>query len=322
MSDLKRLIRAAQRQGWAVQKRRSGHYQLTPPARGSPLIVVSGTPGDYRAFVKARCQLKRAGLILPDAHTPPKETPPMAKQSPTTSLRPATTATPAKPSRASRAARATAAAAPAPRVPRRSATADVDSGDMPLTAAQAAQVDRETRAATRGDTLVAETKLDADLAHLADHQAGRRVPSRRRREPDEEALVYRGKRGRGVFVDQHIDIIVPDEENDERVYDLQTVISGLDEDSQREAWARAAALRNRAPEAYVAISDRLTVSGIHYHFELGKTTLVHVDDVEYVLSYPAYVIERVGDDPDESDLPAAIRRRNAAALATQQRRAS
>ncbi len=247
----------------------------------------------------------------------------MAKQSPTTSTRPTTTTTaPAKPSRASRAAKATAAAAPAPRVPRRSTTADVDSGDMPLTPAQAAQVAREIRTVADGPTLTAETKLDADLAHLADHQAARRVPSRRRREPDEEPLVYRGKRGRGVSVDQHIDIIVPDEENDERVYDLQTVISGLDEDSQREAWARAAALRNRAPEAYVALSDRLTVSGIHYHFELGKSTLIHCDDVPYVLAYPAYVIERVGDDPDESGLPAAIRRRNAAALANQQRRAS
>lgn len=241
----------------------------------------------------------------------------------TTPTRPtATTTAPAKPSRTSRAAKAAATAAPAPRVPRSSVTADVDSSFMPLTTVQAAQVERETRAATRGDTLTAETKLDADLAHLADHQAGRRVPSRRRREPDEEALVYRGKRGRGTAVDQHIDIIVPDEENDERIYDLQATISGLDEDSQRAAWAAAAALRNREPEPYVPLTDRLTVSGIHYHFELGKSTLVHVDDVDYLLSYPAYVIERVGDDRDESGLPAAIRRRNAMALASQQRRAS
>ncbi len=324
MRDINRLIDTARRQGWQVERRKSGHYLLTPPSRDGPLVCVASTPSDHKAISNIRADLRRSGLVLPDAHTPPKETPPMAKRTTaTTSTRPAaTTATPTKASRASRAARATAAATPAPRVPRRSITADVDSGDMPLTAAQAAQVDRETRAATRGDTLTAETKLDADLAHLADHQAGRRVPSRRRREPDEEALVYRGKRGRGVSVDQHIDIIVPDEDNDERIFDLQAVITGLDEDSQREAWARAAALRNREPEAYIALSDRLTVSGISYHFELGKSSLVHVDDVEYVLSYPAYVIERVGDDTDESDLPAAIRRRNAAALTNQQRRAS
>ncbi len=247
----------------------------------------------------------------------------MAKRTASTSTRPAATITaPAKPSRASRAAKATAAAAPAPRAPRRSATADVDSGLMPLTAAQAAQVARETRAVADGPTLAPEATLDRDLAHLGDPQAGRRVAPSRRRQPDEEPLVYRGKRGRGVSVDQHIDIIVPDEENDERIYDLQAVITGLDEDSQREAWARAAALRNREPEAYVPLSDRLTVSGISYHFELGKSTLVHCDDVPYVLAYPAFVIERVGDDRDESGLPAAIIRRNAKALANQQRRAS
>jgi len=246
----------------------------------------------------------------------------MAKRTTTTPTRPtATITTPAKASRSQRASAASGKTA-VTRVPRRSVIADVDSDLMPLTAAQTAQVDRETRAATRGDTLQAETKLDRDLAYLGDPQAGRRVPSRRRREPDEESLVYRGKRGRGPAVDQHIDIIVPDEENDERIYELQATISGLDEDSQREAWARAAALRNRAPAPYVPLTDRLTVSGISYHFELGKSTLVHVDDVDYLLSYPAYVIERVGDDPDESGLPAAIRRRNATALANQQRRAS
>ncbi len=246
----------------------------------------------------------------------------MAKRTASTSTRPAAaTTTPAKPSRASRAAKATAAAAPAPRVPRRSATPHVDSGDMALTPAQAAQVARETRAVADGPTLAPDTKLDRDLAHLADHQAGRRVAPSRRRDPDEEALVYRGKR-QGMLHDQHIDILVPDEDNDERIFLLQETISGLDEDSQREAWARAAALRNRAPEPYVPLTDRLTISGIHYHFELGKATLVHEDDVAYVLQYPAYRIERVGDDPDESDIPAAIRRRNAAALANQQRRAS
>ncbi len=244
----------------------------------------------------------------------------MTKRTASTAPRPATTTiTPAKPSRSARANAASSKAA-ITRVPRSSATADVDSGDMPLTPAQAAQVARETRAVADGPTLAPDTKLDRDLAHLADHQAGRRVAPSRRRDPDEEPLVYRGKR-QGMFHDQHIDILVPDEDNDERIFLLQETISGLDEDSQREAWARAAALRNRAPEPYVPLTDRLTVSGIHYHFELGKATLVHSDDVDYVLAYPAYVIERVGDDPDESGLPAAIRRRNAAALTNQARRA-
>ena len=250
----------------------------------------------------------------------------MTKRPATTSTRPTNTSTaPTKPSRSAR-ARAASSKAAITRVPHRLAAgstfAPSDGDDVALTPAQAAQVDRETRAVADGPTLAPDAKLDRDLAHLGDPQAGRRVAPSRRRQPDEEPLVYRGKRGRGTAVDQHIDILVPDEENDERIFDLQETISGLDEDSQREAWARAAALRNRAPEPYVALSDRLTVSGIHYHFELGKTTLVHCGDVPYVLAYPAYVIERVGDNPDESGLPAAIIRRNAKALANQARRAS
>ncbi len=331
MRDIDQLLIAARRQGWAVQKRGSGHFMLTPAARGSPLIVVSGTPSDHRAFVKARCQLIKAGLVLPDAH-PGKETTHMAKRTTaTTSPRPTTTTSPrpttttsTAPAKPSRSARANAASSKAAitRVPRRPASGSpVDDADMALTPAQAAQVARETRAVADGPTLAPDAKLDRDLAHLGDPQAGRRVAPSRRRDPDEEPLVYRGKR-QGMFHDQHIDILVPDEDNDERIFLLQETISGLDEDSQREAWARAAALRNRAPEPYVPLTDRLTVSGIHYHFELDKITLVHEDDVAYVLQYPAYRIERVGDDRDESGLPAAIIRRNAKALANQARRAS
>ncbi len=312
MDDITGLIAEARKQGFGVTRLRSGHLKLTPPSRAAPLIIVSGSPSDYRALAKIRSQLRRAGLTLPA----PSTTTPTSKETPMARRQ----TTPTKPSRSQRASAMSGKTA-ATRVPRRVVVGDDDSALQPLTAAQAAQVERESRALTSGDTLTAETKLDRDLAHLGDPQAGRRVPSRRRREPDEEPLVYRGKRGRGT-VDQHIDIIVPDEENDERIYELQATISGLDEDSQREAWARAAALRNREPEPYVPLTDRLTVSGIHYHLELGKSTLVHVDDVDYLLSYPAYVIERVGDNPDESGLPAAIRRRNATALASQQRRAS
>lgn len=226
--------------------------------------------------------------------------------------------TPTKPSRGERASAASAKAA----VTRVSRNSVVDALPTPLSRADEARFAAEQRALAKGDTLQAETKLDHDLAHLADPQAGRRVPSRRRRELDEEPLVYCGKRGRGVFVDQHIDVIVPDEDNDDKVFDLQAVILGLDEDSQRAAWAAAAALRNREPAPYVPLTDRLTVSGIHYHFELGKTTLVHEDDVDHVLAHPAYVIERVGDEPFDGALPAAIVRRNAAATTNQRRRAA
>jgi len=62
MRDIDRLIDAARQQGWGIERRKSGHYMLTPPSRGSPLIVVSGTPGDFRAFAKIRSQLRHAGF--------------------------------------------------------------------------------------------------------------------------------------------------------------------------------------------------------------------------------------------------------------------
>jgi len=317
MDDITRLIAEAHRQGWGVERRRSEHFMVTPPARGSPLNVVSSTPGDHRAYAKIRCQLKRAGLVLPADHTS-KETP-MAKRTATTSTRPtATTTTPAKPSRSQRASAASAKAA-VTRVPRINV---VDALPTPLSRADEARFAAEQRALAKGDALTAETKLDRDLAHLGDPDVGRRtVSSRRRREPEEQALVYRGSRTRGPLVAQEIDVQVPDEENADKVADMQAVIPGMDEDSQRAAWAAAAALRNREPEPYVPLAERLIVSGIDYHFSLGKTTLVHEDDVDYVLAHPFHRIERVGDINAEDAIPAAIVRRNAAASSNQRQRA-
>ncbi len=310
MRDIDRLIDAARQQRWGVERRKSGHFMLTPPSRGSPLIVVAGTPSDHRAYAKIRAQLKRAGLVLPDDHTP-KETSAMPRRQ----------TTPTKTSRSQRASAASAKAA-VTRVPR---TNVVDALPTPLSRADEARFAAEQRALAKGDTLQAETKLDRDLAHLADPNAGRRtVTSRQRRAPQEQALVYRGSRTRGalVLVAQEIEILVPDEDNDARVAEMQAVIPGMDEDSQRAAWAAAAALRNREPEPYVPLAERLILSGIHYHFSLGKSTLVHEDDVDYVLAYPAYRIERVGDINDKEDaLPPAIVRRNTAAATTQRQRA-
>lgn len=243
----------------------------------------------------------------------------MAKRTATTSTRPtATTTTPAKPSRSQRASAASAKAA-VTRVPRINV---VDALPTPLSRADEARFAAEQRALAKGDALTAETKLDRDLAHLGDPDVGRRtVSSRRRREPEEQALVYRGSRTRSALVAQEIDVQVPDEENADKVADMQAVIPGMDEDSQRAAWAAAAALRNREPEPYVPLAERLIVSGIDYHFSLGKTTLVHEDDVDYVLAHPFHRIERVGDINAEDAIPAAIVRRNAAASSNQRQRA-
>ena len=54
MDDIIHLLDAARQQRWGVERRRSGHYMLTPPSRAAPLIVVSGTPRDFRALAKIR----------------------------------------------------------------------------------------------------------------------------------------------------------------------------------------------------------------------------------------------------------------------------
>ncbi len=175
----------------------------------------------------------------------------------------------------------------------------------PLTRADEARLQREQQVLERGEAMTPDRTLDRDLAHLADPQAGKRTAPARRRHPDEVGLVYRGKR-QGMLHDQDIDILVPDEDNDARVAEMQAVIPGMDEDSQHEAWAvRAEKTRatGKEPAPYVPVRDRLTISGIPYHFKLGQTTLVHEDDVDYVLAYPAYRIERAADLSASDVLP-------------------
>ncbi len=50
MDDITHLIALACQQGWGVERRRSGHFMLTPPSRAAPLICVSGTPSNHRAY--------------------------------------------------------------------------------------------------------------------------------------------------------------------------------------------------------------------------------------------------------------------------------
>jgi len=227
----------------------------------------------------------------------------MAKRTATTtSTRPtATAATPATPSRASRAAKAAATAAPAPRAPRRSITVDGDNDLMPLTRADETRIQREQQALERGEAMTPDRKLDRDLAHLADHGVGRRVPSRRRREPEEIGIIYRGRR-KGLLHDGAVSINVPDEENDEVVAALQDTIPGMDENTQRRVWQKQAALRGEEPKPYVPLRDRLVVRGPSYQFTRNETTLVHQDDADYILAHKDLVFERVGGDDNDGDV--------------------
>ncbi len=167
--------------------------------------------------------------------------------------------------------------------------------------ADEARLARDQRTLERGEAMAPDVRLDRDLAHLGDPQAATRVAPSRRRHPDEVGLVYRGKR-KGMLHDQYITVIVPDEDNDAAVAEKQDVIPGLDEESQRQAWA-AEDMRRGVSRPYVRLADRLVLSGPNYTFEKDKTVLVHEDDVAYLLAHDTYRIERAADVEVDDVLP-------------------
>jgi predicted RNA binding protein YcfA (HicA-like mRNA interferase family) len=56
--DLERLLRQASACGWQVARTRGGHWRLLHPSGG--IVVMSSTPGDRRALLNMRAQLRRA----------------------------------------------------------------------------------------------------------------------------------------------------------------------------------------------------------------------------------------------------------------------
>lgn len=58
--DLRRLLHAAEAQGWTIRKG-SKHFQLFSPD-GETIITVGGTPSDPRTKKNLRAMLKRAGV--------------------------------------------------------------------------------------------------------------------------------------------------------------------------------------------------------------------------------------------------------------------
>ncbi len=183
---------------------------------------------------------------------------------------------------------------------RASATTVLDAPE-PLTRADEARLQREQQVLERGEAMTPDRTLDRDLAHLADPQAGRRVPSRQRRQPEEIGIIYRGRR-KGLLHDGAVTITVPDEENDTVVASLQDTIPGMDEPTQRRVWQEQAALRGEEPKPYVPLRDRLVVRGPSYQFTRNETTLVHQDDADYILAHKDLVFERVGGDDNDGDV--------------------
>lgn len=62
--DLRKLIRAAERQGWTVQIGKAGHVKLFAPD-GRTLVTMGSTESDRRALTNTVSRMRRAGFVWP-----------------------------------------------------------------------------------------------------------------------------------------------------------------------------------------------------------------------------------------------------------------
>lgn len=56
----KRVLKAVERAGWKVVRRKGGHMKLTGP--GGEIVFTSSTPSDHRATLNLIAHLRRLGL--------------------------------------------------------------------------------------------------------------------------------------------------------------------------------------------------------------------------------------------------------------------
>lgn len=60
------IVEAARRQGWTVSQTKRGHIKLVPADPDMPIVIGSGTPGDYRAVRNLLALARRSGLRYPE----------------------------------------------------------------------------------------------------------------------------------------------------------------------------------------------------------------------------------------------------------------
>jgi predicted RNA binding protein YcfA (HicA-like mRNA interferase family) len=60
-NDLKKLLSAAQEQGWRIELGKGGHFKLYAPD-GVGRVTMSSTPSDRRALNNAIAQMRRFGF--------------------------------------------------------------------------------------------------------------------------------------------------------------------------------------------------------------------------------------------------------------------
>jgi hypothetical protein len=63
--DLRDITRAAEDQGFRVERIKRGHVVIYPPDKRFPPVVFSGTPGDQRSIRNGLARLRQAGFIWP-----------------------------------------------------------------------------------------------------------------------------------------------------------------------------------------------------------------------------------------------------------------
>lgn len=62
-SDLKKLIKALEAQGFTVEPTKGGHYTVRKDGRR--VATLAGTPSDRRSWLNSLAQLRRAGFHWP-----------------------------------------------------------------------------------------------------------------------------------------------------------------------------------------------------------------------------------------------------------------
>jgi hypothetical protein len=63
-ADWKKIVREAERQGWAVEPATKG-LKLVPPDRTKQIVYVHGTPSDQRAIKNKLAEMRRQGFQWP-----------------------------------------------------------------------------------------------------------------------------------------------------------------------------------------------------------------------------------------------------------------
>jgi hypothetical protein len=61
--DIIKVVRDAREQGWDVSRTSAGHWRFMPPDASKPIVITSGTPGDWRSHANFMAQMYRSGLL-------------------------------------------------------------------------------------------------------------------------------------------------------------------------------------------------------------------------------------------------------------------